>query len=222
MRSLQSDTGPDLVLDHLRYLRIRLCARAATRDLGAEIGALFDVLSAAQDTYLNALAARVGTTNEIQALDGDLDSTMARLAIRAKGLVDNKLDDPRYAALFSAPPSEAMRPVVDASQTRFVRQVIEGVAKDPLWASLQPLADQLGQDLQAVDAAVQVREPQYVAEGTANAALATACDAARWAHNLMPSKLEILYGTERKRFIDSFFKSTTTRAAQATAAAPAA
>ncbi len=88
-----------------------------------------------------------------------------------------------------------------------MRHVIETVRKEAVGAPLLASADDLEQRQQELTAAVAAREPLYLVESQANAALPYALDNGRRVHKQMPNRLALLVGADRKRYIDSFFKT---------------
>ncbi|MBM4344925.1 MAG: hypothetical protein FJ100_16275 [Deltaproteobacteria bacterium] len=208
MQSLNPDThSPHAHKAALRYLRIQLLRAPQFAELRAQAESAFRAIADTLDAAEDAADARQGQTAVIEALDGEQDDAMSRLAIRAKAEVGGKLDDVRYQALFPVAPSDAMKPVTGDDQARFVRHVVETVHNEGLWAPLLPSAAEVDQRQQELSAAIAAREPLYLAESQTSAALQRALDNGRRVYNLMPSRLALLLGADRKRYIDSFFKT---------------
>ena len=157
------------------------------------------------DAHDDAVDERAAVTAEIEALDKELDVSVARIARKVKDLCDGKLDDPRNVKLFRTPASEGMKPIIEDTQTLYVRTILQTIATDDGYATIRPTADDAQECLDALLAAASGRETLYANEGVASANLKAACDEARRAYNALPARLELLFG-DRQVFIDSFFR----------------
>ncbi len=112
MQSLNPDAhGPHLHKSALRYLRIQLRRAPKFAELYAQAETAYRRIADTLDAFEDATDTRQGRTAVIEALDGEQDDAMSRLAIRGKAEVGGKRSDPRYVGLFPVAPSEAMKAI---------------------------------------------------------------------------------------------------------------
>jgi hypothetical protein len=206
MQSLQDFHGAETIISCLRYARIQLAARAQTAAWANEIETLRQKVRTATDAHDDAADERAGATAVIEAEDKELDAAVMRIARQVKDLCDGKLDDPRYLKLFRTSASAGMAPIVDDSQTLFVRTILQVVDTDDAYAAVRPAAAQAQKNLDTLLQTAAARGDLYTKEGVANANLKAACDEARLAYNKLPARLELLYGN-RQALIDAHFRT---------------
>jgi hypothetical protein len=190
-------------LQALGYQAVRLASRAQTKALSLEVKAQRDQIEELARALQRAREERLGGTGEIAFCDQQLDKAVAKFVRRLRGELESEAD-PRYEALFSQNPSQAMSGIASQPQERFVRHLIRTIRAREELAEYASTADELERLQAELERATATREVLYGAEAEAAAQLRVALRAAQEAYNLRYAQLLLMF-PKQPDLVESFF-----------------
>ncbi len=187
----------------LRYLSIRLASRPETADLAGPVHEARATMRDSEESYQQALQARVAATAEIEYLDGRLDDEVMGISRDLLALTDGDRTDARYLKLFSTAPSIAMSPIGGDAQNLYVRNMLARLRDDADLAPLRRRVDELTARHAALEAATEKRRVASVPEASADADRRLALDSAKRLYNRTEVQLRLVL--DDKALVESYF-----------------
>jgi hypothetical protein len=196
--------SPALALRALKFLWKRLNADPATKKLAPAVKKAYDTLRARVDGLEDAELDTQAATAEIEVCNEDLSLAFRPLTLGLNVLVGGSAKDPRRRRLLPKTPSKVLAASVSPEQRAFVQGVLEVLAKDADFKTLQVHAKPIASALAALDAKIAERSALAAKETAAGANLNKALQAACDTHNLAEPDVQKATGNN-KRKTDSFF-----------------
>jgi hypothetical protein len=203
MQQIDPKAGAATVRSRLRTLGTRLRSRPDTLALAAPVDAAQVDLRDKHEAWLAAHDATLAATGAIVFADEVEDDEIARVARRAKVLVDGVLKSPTYLRLFAVAPSEVTKGLAGDAQAALANHLITALAA-PEYASLADAIPALKAARAEVEGALAARTACEVAEASAWTELQIAEEAGRNVYRDAEPQLQLLFPGQR-RLVDSFF-----------------
>lgn len=210
MQKLLAHDRSETTLEHARFLHIRLGSHPELAPLATDLKAEIQHAKELIEQWQDARTTRVAATAELGYFDGLVDSIMGELARSIRIPTAGRTDHPLWTKLFSTPPSEAMRPITDPAQRRYVMTVVTTLRTDTAYAEFTSFADRLEAAQAKLDEALATREELYVPESRARAAMDTAIEQLKRSYNLTHARLTLQYPDD-EALVESFFLRRTRR-----------
>lgn len=220
MERLRDDHRFPTVKRAVRFCALRLGSRPELGECAAVMTRCRADLRSREETWEDAVDARVASTAEVTWCDQRLDQAVSSLARDVNVLVEGRTDDPRYRRLFLVAPSDGMRPVGGDAQGRFVRNLLDTLESDDAFVNERKHAAMVRARQGALDTAVARRDALQLAEQRARRELDIAAEQARATYNQMTHRVALVYPDDAT-LVDSFFWSASVAGATKEEEAPA-